>query len=361
MGVVIVSALVYLAVLRPLVNVSLVSIILATMALSILFENFALVRWGGYGKSVPAFTGNNAIFVGSMALPQSLWVIGLMIAVLIGLYILTSRTRVGKMTATANDPAAASLCGVNTGRMILLAFAISAAIGAFLGGIAVSPINSINYLSGGIYGLGGPVAAILGGWGSSTGAVVGGLALGIVASLVTGCSRPVIRMRGGSRNPHIGPLLSWLRRSIGRPLCRRRGLMKTPEAKRRPAPSPSWRPEGDDSRCVVACDLDRAAAHLSEWLRDADHDDGWLVHHTHSGRGRGAGPGRATLVRSLSLLRIGAYTAALLSMRVSVPTLPALVIGAFGARTIALIIGRPVLKLRHFYLALATIGLGRSS
>ncbi len=186
-GVVIVSALVYLVVLRPLVNVSLVSIILATMALSILFENFALVRWGGYGKSVPAFTGNNAIFVGKVAVfPQSLWVIGLMIAVLIGLYILTSRTRVGKkMTATANDPAAASLCGVNTGRMILLAFAISAAIGA-LGGIAVSPINSINYLSGGIYGLGGFVAAILGGWGSSTGAVVGGLALGIVASLVTG-------------------------------------------------------------------------------------------------------------------------------------------------------------------------------
>jgi branched-chain amino acid transport system permease protein len=69
--------------------------------------------------------------------------------------------------------------------MILLAFAISAAIGA-LGGIAVAPINSTNYLSGGIYALSGFVAAILGGWGSSTGAVVGGLALGIIQSLVTG-------------------------------------------------------------------------------------------------------------------------------------------------------------------------------
>jgi branched-chain amino acid transport system permease protein len=186
-GVAILSALVYLVVLRPLVKVSLVSIILATMALSILFENFSLIRWGGYGKSVPAFSGDKALFVGRVAVfPQSLWVIGLMIVVLVGLWALTNRTRVGKqMTATANDPGAASLSGVNTGRMIVLAFVISAAIGA-LGGIAVAPINSTNYLSGGIYALSGFVAAILGGWGSSTGAVVGGLALGIIQSLATG-------------------------------------------------------------------------------------------------------------------------------------------------------------------------------
>jgi branched-chain amino acid transport system permease protein len=186
-AVVVLSAVMYLLVLRPLVKISLVSIILATMALSILFENFALLRYGGYGKGVPAFTGDKALFIGKIAVfPQSLWVIGLMIVVLIGLYLLVNRTRVGKqMTATANDAGAASLSGVNTGRMILLAFGISAAIGA-LGGIAVTPINSTNYLSGGLYALSGFVAAILGGWGSSTGAVVGGLALGIIQSLATG-------------------------------------------------------------------------------------------------------------------------------------------------------------------------------
>lgn len=184
---VILSAVMYLLVLRPLVKISLVSIILATMALSILFENFALLRYGGYGKGLPAFTGDKALFIGKVAVfPQSLWVIGLMIVVLIGLWLLTNRTRVGKqMTATANDPGAASLSGVSTGRMIILAFGISAAIGA-LGGIAVTPISSTNYLSGGIYALSGFVAAILGGWGSSAGAVVGGLALGIIQSLITG-------------------------------------------------------------------------------------------------------------------------------------------------------------------------------
>jgi ABC-type branched-subunit amino acid transport system ATPase component/ABC-type branched-subunit amino acid transport system permease subunit len=56
---------------------------------------------------------------------------------------------------------------------------------------------------------------------------------------------------------------------------------------------------------------------------------------------------------------IGAYAAALLAMKASVPTWAALVIGALVAGIIALIVGRPVLKLRYFYLALATIGLGQ--
>jgi branched-chain amino acid transport system permease protein len=187
LGVVAVGIAMYLLVLRPLVKVSLVSIILATIALSILFENFALLRWGGYGKSLPAFTGDQAIFIGKVAIfRQSVWVVGLMIVVLIALYLLNSFTRIGKqMTATANDPGAASLSGVRTGRVIILAFAISAAIGA-LGGIAITSINVTSYLSGGLFALSGFVAAVLGGWGSSSGAVVGGLALGIIQSVATG-------------------------------------------------------------------------------------------------------------------------------------------------------------------------------
>jgi branched-chain amino acid transport system permease protein len=183
----IISILMYLIVLRPLIKISLVSIILATMALSVLFENLALLRWGGYPKGLPAFTGKGAVFVGGVAIfRQSLWVIGLMVLVLIALYLLNNRTFVGKqMTATANDQDAASLSGVKTGRMILLAFAISGAIGA-LGGVAITPINSTSYMSGGFYALSGFVAAILGGWGSSPGAVVGGLTLGVIESLATG-------------------------------------------------------------------------------------------------------------------------------------------------------------------------------
>ncbi len=56
---------------------------------------------------------------------------------------------------------------------------------------------------------------------------------------------------------------------------------------------------------------------------------------------------------------IGAYVAGLLAMKLDIPTLACLVIGALAAGVVALIVGRPVLKLRYFYLALATIGLGQ--
>ena len=56
---------------------------------------------------------------------------------------------------------------------------------------------------------------------------------------------------------------------------------------------------------------------------------------------------------------IGAYVAGLLAMKLDVPTFAALVVGAVASGVVALIVGRPVLKLRYFYLALATIGLGQ--
>ncbi len=56
---------------------------------------------------------------------------------------------------------------------------------------------------------------------------------------------------------------------------------------------------------------------------------------------------------------MGAYTAALLAMKASFPTFLALIVGALVPGVIALVVGRPVLKLRYFYLALATIGLGQ--
>ena len=55
---------------------------------------------------------------------------------------------------------------------------------------------------------------------------------------------------------------------------------------------------------------------------------------------------------------VGAYTASILAIKYNVPTLLALLAGAVLAGLIAVVIGRPVLRLRYFYLALATIGLG---
>ena len=186
-GVVLVSVGMYLVVLRPLMKTSFVNMILATVGLSLLFESLILLKWGGFGKAVPPFTGDKLLRIGGVTFNvQNLWVVGLMLVIFVALYFLGSRTRVGKqMTATATNPNAARKCGISTNRMIILAFAISSAIGA-IGGLAVASVFQMTYTAGAAWGLTGFVGAILGGWGSSGGAVIGGLTLGIIQSVFSG-------------------------------------------------------------------------------------------------------------------------------------------------------------------------------
>jgi len=185
-GVTCIGVAMYVLVLKRIVKVSLGAMILGTVALSLVFENVALLKWGSRGKSIPRFTDAHFLVNGVSISSQSLWIIGLMVVIVAGLFLLTTKTRLGKqMTATATQASAASLVGISTTRMVLFAFGISAGIGA-IGGIAIAPVSTISYMSGGILGLNGFVAAVLGGWGSSTGAVIGGLALGLIQSLVSG-------------------------------------------------------------------------------------------------------------------------------------------------------------------------------
>ncbi len=186
LAVVVVAVGMYLLVLKPLMKTSFVNMILATVGLSLLVEALVLIKWGD-PKGLPSFTGDKMLWIGGVAIaPQNLWVIGLMLLIFVGLYFLGSRTRVGKqMTATATNPNAARMSGISTNSMVILAFAISSAIAA-IGGISIGSLIPMTYTVGGIWGLNGFVGAILGGWGSSGGAVIGGLTLGIIQSLSTG-------------------------------------------------------------------------------------------------------------------------------------------------------------------------------
>jgi branched-chain amino acid transport system permease protein len=89
------------------------------------------------------------------------------------------------MLATAHNKLAAQLVGINVRFILLLSFALSAALGA-VGGILVAPINYTSYDAGIMLGLKGFVAATLGGLGAGPGAVVGGLLLGVVEAMTAG-------------------------------------------------------------------------------------------------------------------------------------------------------------------------------
>ncbi len=96
------------------------------------------------------------------------------------------KTRTGRgMQATAQDPDTAKLMGVNTDRIIVIAFALGAAFAA-VGAVAYGlKYGEINFRMGFILGLKAFTAAVLGGIGNIYGAMIGGVVLGVAETLAT--------------------------------------------------------------------------------------------------------------------------------------------------------------------------------
>jgi branched-chain amino acid transport system permease protein len=173
--------------IRPIRKPSVLTLIIATIAASILMKGTAMVIWGKDPFDLQAFSGRDPIsFFGAIIQPQYLWVIGFLILITISLSIFFNRTIIGKaMRACADNPDAASLVGIDTKKMILLSFALSAAIGA-IAGIIVTPISLMEYDRGVSLAIKGFGAAILGGLGSFPGAILGGLIMGLIESFGAG-------------------------------------------------------------------------------------------------------------------------------------------------------------------------------
>lgn len=173
--------------IEPARGAPVVSLIIITIGASILIRGATQLIFDKQIHRYPAFTGESPIEVmGATILPQSLWVIGGAIAVFIALWLFFSRTLMGKaLLATANNRLAAQLVGINTNWVMTLSFGLSAAIGA-LAGVLVTPITLISYDVGVALALKGFAGAMLGGMGNPKGALVGGLALGLLEALTAG-------------------------------------------------------------------------------------------------------------------------------------------------------------------------------
>lgn len=172
---------------EPARGASVVTLIIITIGASILLRGLATLVWDKKLHVLQPFSGDKPIeLAGATILPQSLWVLGVTLAIVLLLSWFFSRTLTGKaMLATSHNPLAAQLCGVNTRTVLLLAFGLSAALGA-IAGILIAPITLTSWDVGVMLGLKGFAAAILGGLGSGAGAVLGGIVLGIVESLGAG-------------------------------------------------------------------------------------------------------------------------------------------------------------------------------
>lgn len=179
-----IAALFERSTLHLLPSPSVINLVIITIGASIFFKGAAMLVWGKDDLAIRAFSGTAALHLGSAALvPQSLWVWGTTLVAVVVLHEFYSRTITGKaLRACAHNPLASSLMGINVRWMVLLTFALSGGLGA-LAGVVITPIIFANYLMGGLIGLKGFCAAILGGLGSIYGAVLGGLLIGVLESL----------------------------------------------------------------------------------------------------------------------------------------------------------------------------------
>lgn len=182
-----VGGLVQRLAIQPARSKAILVLIFITIGVSILTRGIIKIIWGKNQMALPSFSGDTPLIVLHAAiLPQTIWILCITLIVVVLLHVFFTRTRIGKaMRATSFNPTAAALMGVNVNRMILLSFALSGALGA-VAGIIIVPITTLNYDIGVMLGLKGFAAAVLGGYGNSIGAVIGGLILGLMESFGAG-------------------------------------------------------------------------------------------------------------------------------------------------------------------------------
>jgi branched-chain amino acid transport system permease protein len=164
-----------------------VTLIIITIGVALFLRGLAQVLWDKRIHPLPAFSGTAPIaWGGATIVPQSLWVLGGTALAVLALGWFFGRTLFGKaMRATAYNPLAAMLMGIDTRTVMRVSFALAAMLGA-LGGVLTAPITFTSYEVGVMLGLKGFAAAMLGGLGSFAGAVAGGLLLGLIESLGAG-------------------------------------------------------------------------------------------------------------------------------------------------------------------------------
>jgi len=191
LGAVGIAAIVGLALERLAVgrakNADIVTLIIITIGASIFLRGVAQLVWDKNIHALAPLSGDTPIaFLGATIVPQSLWVLGATVAVVIALSWFFRRTVLGKaMLATSYNPLAAQLVGIDIKKVLFASFGLAAGLGA-LAGVLIAPITFTSYEVGIMLGLKGFAAAILGGLGSFPGAVVGGLLLGLLESLGAG-------------------------------------------------------------------------------------------------------------------------------------------------------------------------------
>jgi branched-chain amino acid transport system permease protein len=159
-------------------------VVFATMALSILMQNLALMLFSADLFDVPPLLGGRAVAFGPFfARPELLIGFAVSLGLTVALQVLLKATYLGKaIRATVQDGEAAMLMGIPVPRIFLITFAGGSAL-VGLAGCMMMPLFSVFPTVGLNFVLIAFVIVVLGGMGSIEGALLGGICIGVVQSL----------------------------------------------------------------------------------------------------------------------------------------------------------------------------------
>ena len=175
----------YKVLIKRVMNAPMLSQLLLTYALSIVLVNVAQIAFGSDFKTVPNQVFTGSFSVGGLIISYSKLVPFIIcIATAVTLYYILNRTQLGRaIKATALNKDAAALVGINPEKAYMRCVGIATAT-AGIGGVALSYYFYVYPSVGSVFINFGFVACCIGGMGSIPGAVIGGVLMGIMDTVV---------------------------------------------------------------------------------------------------------------------------------------------------------------------------------
>ena len=173
---------------RPLRNAPRLAPLITAIGVSIVLQNLAMIFWGREYHAFPALLPHSShMLAGAVINEVQIIIVLVALSMMAGLMLLVHRTRLGRaMRAVAENPAAATLMGVNINGVISTTFMLGSALAAVAGIMVSANYGIVHYYMGAILGLKAFTAAVLGGIGNLRGAMLGGVLLGLIESLGAG-------------------------------------------------------------------------------------------------------------------------------------------------------------------------------
>jgi branched-chain amino acid transport system permease protein len=169
--------------IRRAISATHFDVLIITLGLSLMLRAAAGLAWTHDEFPFPSFFPSQPLAVGAARVaPASLGIIGASLALMLALAALFRWTRLGRaMRAVAQNQRAARLMGISVERVYSASWILAAVVGA-VAGVLIAPVIFLSSQMG-LVAINGFTAAVLGGFGSMPGAVVGGMVLGVLENL----------------------------------------------------------------------------------------------------------------------------------------------------------------------------------